>query len=344
MSCIHWHTRERTVDLHGSERAWLAQIADGPARAAWGLDRTAAFDRAVEIMAMVPEDSTDPNHVNYLHGMLRDAQVQDSRNKTIYKRTPQGQPLDGVTDHRALTRFVEALTVCLKTQGVALAVAGQRLRSADVDLNTALVAGSDPVRVAAKLHGWCEAHCYVEGSDRDWLAGIITDGLSAGIYRHGLWYVNGPAADQPDRKWSDQGWGDVLALLGECDDGPVVLSYSVTDGFPNRAVAGYAPEVPEGWVPDSVTDEKGRAEWEEDGGLTDDYRDEYASDLFYALPDDERWRLAMDGLRSSQPWARLAPETLASVAFGPAVTVYDLFAPDRDERVRAAFAASEVAV
>lgn len=45
---------------------------------------------------------------------------------------------------------------------------------------------------------------------------------------------------------------------------------------------------------------------------------------------------ALAGLRRKQPWARIAPDTLATSSFGPMVTVYDLFAPDRDERVRRA--------
>lgn len=46
----------------------------------------------------------------------------------------------------------------------------------------------------------------------------------------------------------------------------------------------------------------------------------------------------MGALRERRPWARLAPDTLTEVTFGPPVTIYDLFAPDRDERVRTAFA------
>ena len=60
-------------------------------------------------------------------------------------------------------------------------------------------------------------------------------------------------------------------------------------------------------------------------------------DSWYDLPDQVRWDTAMAALRRDRPWARLSPGTLQTVTFGPGVTVYDLFASDRDERVRAAF-------
>lgn len=47
------------------------------------------------------------------------------------------------------------------------------------------------------------------------------------------------------------------------------------------------------------------------------------------MDSEAQWRRALDGLRARRPWCRLAPGTLASVAFGPAVTVYDLLSSDR---------------
>ncbi|RJQ46846.1 MAG: hypothetical protein C4534_02030 [Gaiellales bacterium] len=91
-------------------------------------------------------------------------------------------------------------------------------------LNTALVAGSDPIKLGARLHGQCEIHTYVEGPDRRWLAGIIQQGLDHGIFR------------------ADAGWDQVVALLRKDHDSPVVTSYSVCDQFPNRHVAGWVPK------------------------------------------------------------------------------------------------------
>jgi len=42
-----------------------------------------------------------------------------------------------------------------------------------VALNTAIVSGSDPIVLAARLHGQSEIHTYVEGENRAWLADVI---------------------------------------------------------------------------------------------------------------------------------------------------------------------------
>jgi len=48
--------------------------------------------------------------------------------------------------------------------------------------NTAIVAGSDPVRLAVRMIEQCDDHCWVEGPDRAWLAAIIGQGLDAGVF------------------------------------------------------------------------------------------------------------------------------------------------------------------
>ncbi|PZG16487.1 hypothetical protein C1I95_17600 [Micromonospora craterilacus] len=201
-------------------------------------------------------------------------------------------------------------------------------------MNTALAAGSDPVRLAAKLRGYGEGHAWVEGSDRAWLADIIDQGLEAGIYRRGLWRSGTP--DGPRDQWTDLGWQQVIGFLRSRDDEPVVTSYSVTDGFPNRAIADWTPPVDPQWRPDWA-DGGGANEWSEmTASEQDSWRRDHAAEQWYDLPDGERWELAMAGLRRTRPWARLAPDTLSEVAFGWPVSVYDLFAPDSAERVRAA--------
>lgn len=300
MSRIYWHTKQRTAELHGSERGQLRHLAEGPARAAWNVER-GGFERTAAIMAMVPPvpDDRYGSKFNFLHAEFAAAQEQECRNKQAWAGWAPGQP-HPFTDYEPQRRVKQNLDLSLRVEGIDLLVAGVRLESANVDLNTALVAGSDPVRLAAKIHGWCEQHCWVDGPDRGWVAAIIDEGLRAGLYRRGLWYSDQP--DGPRDKWSDQGWGDVLTLLREHDGGPVVLSYSVTDSFPDRESAGW-----------DATD-----------------------DLWYELPDDEQWDRAMVGLREQKPWARIAPDTLTEVTFSYPVTVYDLFAADRDERIRAA--------
>jgi hypothetical protein len=100
---------------------------------------------------------------------------------------------------------------------------GKPLRLSSLILNTALVAGSDPVRLLARLTGQCELHTYVEGPHRAWLADIIKEGLGTGVLRR----------FGPDVENDHVGWPAVEALLGERDDGPVVVSDSVNpEGFP----------------------------------------------------------------------------------------------------------------
>lgn len=285
MSRVYFTTPTRRAELYGSERAWLRRLAVAHAATAWDLGGAFGFERAREVLAWVPEPADRGFGEGYLHRMLRET-----------------QPRDYEAQHRLTRALHDALT---GPGGLKLTVAGVELNSGDVALNTALAAGSDPVRLAAKITGWCEVHAYIEGGDRAWVAGIIEEGLASGLYRRGLMTRDHPDGE-PRRQ--EQGWGDVLALLRDRDDEPVVLWYSVTDGFPNPDVAGFE-------LPQDEDGDDDLAPWD-------------------ALSGAERWGLATAGLRRERPWCRIAPGTLATCSFGPMVTVYDLFAPDRDERVR----------
>lgn len=96
-----------------------------------------------------------------------------------------------------------------------LKVGDQRPTVFQLQLNTLLAIGSDPMRLMARLHGQCEIHAFVEGPNRAWLAGIIQEGRQTGVMREQC------------------GWEAVMELLRQADDQPVVTSYSVTDSFPN---------------------------------------------------------------------------------------------------------------
>lgn len=301
MSRLYWHSPRRTAALAGSEHAWLGHVARGPAVIAWELDvRHDGLNRATEILSLASSE-------HHLDEQLRLAHAEHDAYRASWKGLPPGQHSARRFNPEPERLLIMWLKTQLAARGFELGVAGVRLHIGDLEMNTALLAGSAPVQLAAKLNAWCELHTWVDGPDRTWLAGVIEQGLAAGIYRR---RIRQPATpDGPAREWHDQGWEDVLALLAERDDEPVVLSYSVTDSFPNEGIA----------------------RWEGD------------QDSWYALPDAERWRLAMEGLRASQPWARLAPDMLAGVGFGKPVSVYDLFAPDRDERVRRAAAVWQAA-
>jgi hypothetical protein len=80
-------------------------------------------------------------------------------------------------------------------------------------LNTAIAVGPGPLCLAARIHGQCEIHSWVDGHNRAWLADIIDHGCRVGLFRH------------------KQGWAELLPWLRAREDAPVVLSYSVCDSF-----------------------------------------------------------------------------------------------------------------
>ena len=137
-----------------------------------------------------------------------------------------------------------------------MVVNGEKLYPFNLALNTAVVAGSDQIILLARMHATCEIFGYVEGPDRAWLADIIDTNfdLDLGILR------------------DDMGWEAVSELLRADEDGPVVMSYSVTDGFPDpyRLL--------------EVDDEK-------------EGSDERMWDKWDKLTDDQRWDMGIQDLR-----------------------------------------------
>lgn len=259
---------------------------------------------------MVPEVPEGEYGANYLHREMRAAQEQDRHNRAAIRDRSYGQ-----TDWEPLRRLVMSLRTAMNVNGLTIMWHGVELRSKDIDLNTALVAGSDQVALAAKIHGWCESHAWVEGPDRGWLADLIECGLDTGLYRRGMGW-EGPGG-------YDTGPG-VLPLLRARDDEPVVMSYSVTDQFPNAEVGDWMPPWPDG-VP---------RKWD---ALTEEQQDEreQREESWCEIPGERQWEISLAGLRTERPWARLSADTLRTVTFAEPVTVYDLIAHDRDNRLRA---------
>lgn len=298
MSRVYFHSEHGDAELAGSERAWLSWIASGPARAYWNLDGSMADERAIEIMSMVKHGS-----VGWLFEALAKAEAESANNERLWAEAKQRGIQWPNTTYEAQKQLIRSLDVALRVQGIPLQVAGVELASSNIELNTALAVGNEPLALAAKIQGWCECHCWVEGPDRKWMADVIDDGLRIGMYRRGLWYEPAPGAE---KQWAEQGWDGITSLLRSRDDEPVVLSYSVCDRFPNPEIAGW-PDSAKFPVPDM--------DW-------------------YELSSAEKWDLALTGLRRRQPWAQISPNNLFDVTFHLPVTVFDLFAPDRDDRVR----------
>lgn len=158
-------------------------------------------------------------------------------------------------------------------------------------LNTALALGGDQLKLAARICGQCEIHAFVEGPNRAWLASIMELGVQqGGIFRN----VN---------------WEKVIEFLKSSSDGPVVMSTSICEAFPNEIIA-----MTEGtWSKPETTEE------EED---SEDYEDPW-----YSMPEDEKWRLAMEALRIRNARGfkvELKPDNWNNFYFGSGVDAFDI--------------------
>jgi hypothetical protein len=346
MSRLYFNSPSSTAELRGAEFHHLRSVAHSIAEPFW---RISDLPDIADLLALVvPADGTLTGNT-YLFEQLAKAQAEHAENTRLWAaKLPGVFPPTSYDQTRALRQSVK---LALRSSSAPdLDIAGVRLGVAEIRLNTALRLGNDVVKLVVKIAGWGESHAWFDGKDRAWAADLIDQGLKSGVLRDGIWYVDGPSGDvlpkdHPQRKWSDMGWGEVTAFLRERDDEPVVLSYSVGDDFPNWAVADWTPPpMPEGWAPDWAASDEGRAEWESEHPEAADrlaYYDSQSGDQWYALPERERWDLAMAGLQERSPWLRLGPDTLDYWTFGPGVTVFDLYAADRDERVRRADAEEE---
>lgn len=182
MSRVYFHSPHGTAEVYGTERHYAGWICAKLCKVAMDLDRDAWRSDKHPMRHLVPQDS-------YL--LAR-----------------------GYTKN-----FSERLATSLMSGSVDFVVDGERLEAFSAVLNTAIVAGSDVMKFMARLHGQCELHGYVEGTNRAWLARIIQTGLETRVLR------------------SKSGWEDVIELLLSRDDCPVVTSYSVTESFPNKEMA-----------------------------------------------------------------------------------------------------------
>lgn len=186
---------------------------------------------------------------------------------------------------------------------------GRDLSTFSFALNTAAAMGSDAVKLAARIHGQCEIHAWVDGPNRAWIADIMQAGLDSGAFRKGLWHK---PAGSSERKWVSMGWEDVITLLRSRADEPVVTSYSVCDSFPDPFVGDWMKQVPDG---------------------VDRARQD---DAWYELDDAERWARSMAGLRESSGGLEIKPDDWRSFRFTHELTVLDLVAADAEGRLEAA--------
>lgn len=158
----------------------------------------------------------------------------------------------------------------LSSGNLPLIVNGESINAWHLVLNTATAVGSDAMKLAVRIHAQCEIHAYAKGENRAWLAGIIEEGLGE-IFRE------------------DSGWESVITLLREDDDEPVVMSYSVTDGFRE---SGYSE-----WLSKRLKELDVDLEDEAENGETYGYRLE---EEWCELDSSETWKLALEWLEDEE--------------------------------------------
>lgn len=202
--------------------------------------------------------------------------------RTVSDLLPGGP---GRFTHPDRAYWAETLATHLRVTDPQITVGDQSINLFALGLNTAYVLGSDPVKLCARLHGQCELHCYVEGPHRAWLADIMEAGRAINLLR------------------ADMGWEATIALLRARDDGPVVCSYSVCEGFPNAGIVVDAGL----WT--WPVDADGERDW----------------DAWYRLDADERWRLGLAALRAEpNRGLEIRPDTWDTFTFRSGLTALDV--------------------
>ena len=210
----------------------------------------------------------------------------DLQNHAIQYLLPEDNDYYGKLGHFNSDRFVTSMAVHNQLN-LRYAYDGEEpieVSAWDIQLNTALALGSDPIKLCARLHGQCEVHAYVEGANRTWLADIMQNGRDKGILRENM------------------GWEETIAMLRERDDQSVVTSYSVCDQFPNIDM------MPQAWQDEVM---KGhRDEDDPDRNILYSERDK--------LSRQEIWDMSMETLRLHNATGKLelTPDNWDVIMFG----------------------------
>lgn len=277
MGSVYFHSPSGTVALWGGERGYLASLVSDTAG---GLLRSLDFNEKTQtrLKALI-----GPDH--YL------AKEELSKLSILQWAESYRLAFASGFSNESLVR-----------------VDDKNVETFSLQLNTAYVLGSDALKLAARIHGQCELHAWVDGPNRAWLADIVDSAMQSRIYR----------------TFAQNGWDGVLKLLRARDDEPVVMSYSVCDNFPNSEF-GWMPPWPEG-VPER---------WSE---LTEAQKEirEARSEEWYDLDDAKQWEIAMPALRESGGGLEIKPDNWDTFRFRHGMTVMDLLSEDFEDRVRAA--------
>lgn len=352
MSDMYFSAMGRTAAVRGSERAWLNTLVTNVARPWWGLDsaRSSAtgVERAMDIAGMIPE-TPSTRHVNacvsrvmdqirvdglsappFANDLVRSYADQVVTDILRYREECERATLLGRImprcDQNASDELIPMLRASLAVDDIPLVVGSHTLWSKSLEFNTALAVGATYVCLAAKIHGWCETNAWIPEGDREWVAMVIDDALTAGVFRRGRVHRFGAG----ESLWREQGWADVTALLRDTASAPgaVVLSYSGACPFPSAEVSTLMPA----WLGEF----SGCV-----ASLPEERREELTAAMtaWNDLPEEQRWETSLDGLMASQPWASISESNIRTTTFGPSLTLLDLFGDSRDSKIDEAVSA-----
>lgn len=268
MSHLAFSSREREVHVRGWERHRLPVICQDMA---WGLmgvtPASPAADRMAELMA--------PGQARHFNGLRPGA-------------------MDWCSTYRLFFNNEDDLVQYL----------GHPVSSTGLILNTVLSLGSGPMKLAARFAGQMYSHAWIPGPDRGWAADLITEGLVQDVFRLEI-QVTDPSPIVPDKtvtKRYDTGWPDVIQLLRETDRGPVVLSVSTGDDFPDPSDLGMSYD-----------------DWEQ----------------YQAQPDgnDQIWNLAEMFLINKRQGHKISQKEFDQYRFDHRLSVWDVLATDYRDRL-----------
>lgn len=181
-----------------------------------------------------------------------------------------------------------------------LRVNGDPIGSTELAYNTLIATRSPALSLLARIGGMCEDHAWIAEEDAGWLADTIEASRAENVLRPG------------------QDWEDVADLARDVSTGatrgPIVLSFSVCDGFPNRYVCG------EPWFYPWATNQEANP------------TDETAESRWYELPSDEQWRIAVEAIGHRKHTRQIGP-ALQDVGFMSGASAFDLIAARWEARV-----------
>lgn len=228
MSRITFESKERTVEVRGSERFHAAYLIE-------------------KITAVFLDLETNQ--------------------KLLAKAIPASHYLNRINP--ASPQWANDFEMAFRS-GLNLEVDGKPISSFILGLNTASAVGGDAIKLLARIHGQSEIHGYVAGKNRHWMADIIE---------------NAPA----DVLRPNSGWEDLVELLRESEDGPVVMSYSITENFLSTVGTDWVGEVfsQQEVEDEEAVNENGYTAWEQ---LEEDWDD---------LDSDTKWDYAMKWLEAN---------------------------------------------